>query len=112
VSPSITLAFPNKSSDNAAPHEAARTSPTSGPFALVGSRWCRAIDAPQTQCCTALVAVGSRFRSPVLQNIVDSVVSSQGAEVSGLTQEKLLNYLQLLASTGIGGRRPNNGNKS
>jgi hypothetical protein len=46
--------------------------------------------------------VGSRFRSPALKNIVDSVVSSQVAEVSGLTQEKLLNYLQLLASTGIG----------
>jgi hypothetical protein len=37
----------------------------------------------------------------VLKNIVDSVVSLHGAEVSGPTQEKLLNYIQLLASTGI-----------
>jgi hypothetical protein len=37
-----------------------------------------------------------------LQSVVDSVMSSHGAEVSGPTQQKLLNYLQLLASTGIG----------
>ena len=36
-----------------------------------------------------------------LQNIVDSVVMSYGAEVSGPTQEKLFNYIRLLASTGI-----------
>jgi hypothetical protein len=36
-----------------------------------------------------------------LQNIVDRVVSSYGAEVSGPTQEKLFNYIRLLASTGI-----------
>ena len=36
-----------------------------------------------------------------LQNIVDSVVRSYGAEVSGPTQEKLFNYIRLLASTGI-----------
>jgi hypothetical protein len=35
-----------------------------------------------------------------LDNIVNSVVSSYGGEVSGLTQEKLLNYIRLLASTG------------
>jgi hypothetical protein len=35
-----------------------------------------------------------------LDNIVDSVVSSYSGEVSGLTQEKLLNYIRLLASTG------------
>jgi hypothetical protein len=29
-------------------------------------------------------------------------MSSHGAEVSGPTQQKLLNYLQLLASTGVG----------
>jgi hypothetical protein len=36
-----------------------------------------------------------------LENIVDSVVRSYGAEVSGPTQEKLFNYIRLLASTGI-----------
>jgi hypothetical protein len=36
-----------------------------------------------------------------LQNIVDSVVRSYGAEVSGPTREKLINYIRLLASTGI-----------
>jgi hypothetical protein len=35
-----------------------------------------------------------------LDNIVNSVVNSYGGEVSGLTQEKLLNYIRLLASTG------------
>jgi hypothetical protein len=35
-----------------------------------------------------------------LDNIVSSVVSSYGGEVSGLIQERLLNYIQLLASTG------------
>ena len=35
-----------------------------------------------------------------MDNIVDSVVSSYSGEVSGLTQEKLLNYIRLLASTG------------
>ena len=36
-----------------------------------------------------------------LENIVDSVVRSYGAEVSGPTQEKLFNYIRLLASTGV-----------
>lgn len=35
-----------------------------------------------------------------LKNIVDSVVSSFGYEVSAPTREKLLNYVRLLASTG------------
>jgi hypothetical protein len=100
VSPSTTLARPNKSSDMAAPHEAARTRPTSSPFALVGSRWRRAIDALQAQCCTALIAVRKSFCGADLKNIVDSVLGLHGAEVSELTQSKLLNYIQLLASTG------------
>jgi len=36
-----------------------------------------------------------------LENIVDSVVRSYGAEVSEPAQEKLFNYIRLLASTGI-----------
>ena len=35
-----------------------------------------------------------------MHDIVDSVVSCYKGEVSGLTQEKLLNYIRLLASTG------------
>ena len=35
-----------------------------------------------------------------MDNIVDSVLSCYGREVSGLTKEKLLGYIQLLASTG------------
>jgi len=36
-----------------------------------------------------------------LENIVDSILRSYGAEVSEPTQEKLFNYIRLLASTGI-----------
>ena len=35
-----------------------------------------------------------------MDDIIDSVVTSYGRQVSGLTQEKLLNYIRLLASTG------------
>jgi hypothetical protein len=83
VSPSTTLASPNKSSDRAVPHEAESGS--------------RAIDPQKAQCC---IAVRKRFCGAGLKNIVDSVVSLHGAEVSELTQNKLLNYIQLLASIG------------
>ena len=35
-----------------------------------------------------------------VDNIVNRVVNSYRGEVSGLTQERLLNYIRLLASTG------------
>jgi hypothetical protein len=35
-----------------------------------------------------------------MDSIVESVVSTYGREVCGRTQEKLLNYMRLLASTG------------
>jgi hypothetical protein len=35
-----------------------------------------------------------------LDNIVNSVVSSYGGEVNGPSQQRLLNYIRLLASTG------------
>jgi hypothetical protein len=41
------------------------------------------------------------FSGVGLENIVDSVVRSYGAEVSEPTQEKLFNYIRLLSSTGI-----------
>ena len=34
-----------------------------------------------------------------MDNIVDSVVRSYDGEVNGLSQERLLNYIRLLAST-------------
>jgi hypothetical protein len=36
----------------------------------------------------------------VVDNIIHSVLSSYGREVSAPTKEKLLSYMQLLASTG------------
>jgi hypothetical protein len=42
-----------------------------------------------------------RFLGVGLQNIVDRVVRAYGAEVSEPTQERLFNYIRLLASTGI-----------
>jgi hypothetical protein len=39
-------------------------------------------------------------RCVVMDGIVDSVLSSYGLEISGPTKEKLLGYIQLLASTG------------
>jgi hypothetical protein len=44
--------------------------------------------------------VRKSFCGVALKNIVDSVLSTCGYEVSGPTQEKLLNYIRLLASTG------------
>ena len=41
-----------------------------------------------------------RFCGVALKNIIVCVVSLHGAEISELTQNKLLNYIQLLASTG------------
>lgn len=35
-----------------------------------------------------------------MDNIINNVVSSYGGEVSGLSQERLSNYMRLLASTG------------
>jgi len=49
---------------------------------------------PSLRCVCVFFGVG-------LENIVDSVLRSYGAEVSGPTQEKLFNYIRLLASTGI-----------
>jgi hypothetical protein len=46
------------------------------------------------RCVSVFLGVG-------LQNIVDKIVRSYGAEVSQPTQEKLFNYIRLLASTGI-----------
>jgi hypothetical protein len=59
------------------------------------------LDCPAIRCCTAPIAVRQSIFGVGLQNIVDSVVSSYGAEVSRPAQEKLFNYIRLLASTGL-----------
>ena len=50
------------------------------------------------QCALRCVGV---FFGVCLENIVDSVVRLYGAEVSEPAQEKLFNYIRLLASTGV-----------
>jgi hypothetical protein len=44
--------------------------------------------------------VRSVFFGVVMDGIVESVLSSYGRSVTGETREKLLGYIQLLASTG------------
>ena len=46
------------------------------------------------------IALRKRTCGVALDIIVDNVVSSYGGEVSETTQERLLNYVRLLASTG------------
>jgi hypothetical protein len=55
---------------------------------------------PRPECCTAHIVIAKRVCGVALDNIVNNVVSSYGGEVSELTQERLLNYMRLLASTG------------
>lgn len=50
--------------------------------------------------CTAPIAVRSLFFGVVMDGIVDSVLSFYGRSVSRKIREKLLGYIQLLASTG------------
>ena len=100
VSPSITLACPIMSS-------------ASVPFDVVIK-----VTSAISPCPIALAAVPDLtaeqsngavrslrcvyvFFGVGLENIVDSVVRSYGAEVSGPTQEKLFNYIRLLASRGV-----------
>jgi hypothetical protein len=59
------------------------------------------LTAEQSNAALRLLRCVSVFFGVGLQNIVDTVVRSYGAEVSRPTQEKLINYIQLLASTGI-----------
>lgn len=61
-------------------------------------------NVPARWHCDALIVreiALAYFSVSELQNIVDSVVRSYGTEVSEPAQEKLFNYLRLLASTGI-----------
>jgi hypothetical protein len=59
------------------------------------------LTAEQSNAAVRLLRCVGVFFGVGLQNIVDRVVRSYGAEVTGPTQEKLFNYIQLLASTGI-----------
>ena len=100
VSPSITLACPIMSSANV-PFDAVikvrnAISPSSRAPAAVP-----VLTAEQSNGAVRLLRCVSVFFGVGLQNIVDRVVRSHGAEVSRPTQEKLFNYIRLLASTGI-----------
>jgi hypothetical protein len=100
VSPSITLACPIMSSAKV-PFEAVikvrnAINPSHRAPAAVP-----VLTAEQSNAAVRLLRCVRVFFGVGLQNIVDRVVRSYGAEVSGPTQEKLINYIQLLASTGI-----------
>ena len=100
VSPSITLACPIMSSAKV-PVDAERrvTSAISpSPRALAAAP---VLTAEQSNGAVRSLRCVYVFFGVGLENIVDSVVRSYGAEVSGPTQEKLFNYIRLLASTGI-----------
>jgi hypothetical protein len=58
------------------------------------------VDDQAPRCCTAPIAVRGVFFGVVMDGIVESVLSSYGRSVTGETREKLLGYIQLLASTG------------
>ena len=68
---------------------------------LPGSRWwAQPIDGRQTKCCTALIALRKSICGVGVNSIVASVLRSSGRAVTEPIQEKLLNYIQLLSSTG------------
>ena len=100
VSPSITLACPIMSSANV-PFDAvikvrnAISPSTRAPAAVP------VLTAEQSNGAVRSLRCVSVFFGVGLLNIVDRVVSLYGAEVSEPAREKLINYIQLLASTGI-----------
>src|SRR6516165_11437389 len=100
VSPSITLACPIMSSAKV-PFDAVikvRNAISPSPRAPAAVP---VLTAEQSNGAVRLLQCVCVFFGVGLQNIVDSVVRSYGAEVSGPAREKLINYMQLLASTGI-----------
>jgi hypothetical protein len=100
VSPSITLACPIMSSAKE-PFDAeikVRSAISPSPKAPAAVP---VLTVEQSSGAVRLLRCVSAFFGVGLQNIVDRVVRSFGAEVSGPTQEKLFNYIRLLASTGI-----------
>src|ERR1700739_4407001 len=100
VSPSMMLACPIRSSAKATQPKASSTIPAIIPIHLATSSYPLPVDGGASKCCSAPIAVRNLFFGVVMDNIVDSVLSCYGHEVSGPTKEKLLGYIQLLASTG------------
>jgi hypothetical protein len=96
----MMLAWPIRSSAKAGQPEVSSAIPATIPFHLAPSRCFLTIDGRSPECCTAPIAMRNLFLGVVMDNIVDSVLSSYAHEVSGLTKKKLLGYMQLLASTG------------
>ena len=100
VSPSITLACPIMSSANV-PFDAVIKVRSAISPSLRAPAAAPVLTAEQSDGAVRLLQRARVFFGVGLRNIVDRVVSSYGAEVSGPTREKLINYMQLLASTGI-----------
>ena len=104
VSPSITLACPIMSSASV-PFDVvikvtSAISPSPIALAAVPD-----LTAEQSNGAVRSLRCVYVFFGVGLENIVDSVVRSYGAEVSGPTQEKLFNYIRLLASTGVSDKK-------
>jgi hypothetical protein len=100
VSPSITLACPIMSSAKV-PFEAEIKVRSAISPSLRAPAAVPVFTAEQSNAALRSLRCVCVFFGVGLQNIVDSVVRSYGTEVSGPTREKLINYMQLLASTGI-----------
>jgi len=100
VSPSVTLACPVMSSASVSFDVVIKvTSATSpGHIALAAIP---GLTAGQSNGAVRSLRCVCVFFGVGLENIVDSILRSYGAEVSEPTQEKLFNYIRLLASTGI-----------
>jgi hypothetical protein len=100
VSPSITLACPIMSSASV-PFDVVikvTSAISPGPIALAAVS---DLTAEQSNGAVRSLQCVCVWFGVSLENIVDNVVRSYGADVGEPTQEKLFNYIRLLASTGI-----------
>ena len=100
VSPSITLACPIMSSANVTFDAEIKVRSAISP-SLRTPAAVPVLTAEQSNGAVRSLRCVSVFFGVGLLNIVDRVVSLYGAEVSEPAREKLINYIQLLASTGI-----------
>jgi len=100
VSLSITLACPIMSSANVPFDAAIKVRKAISP-SLRAPAAVPVLTAKQSYAAVRSLRCVSVFFGVGLQNIVDRVVRSYGADVKRPTQEKLFNYIRLLASTGI-----------
>ena len=92
---STIVAIPIRSATNAAQPQGTSRIPSRS---KVGTPCRLTVESPRA--ALRLLRRAIYFFGVVMDNIVDSVLSSFGREVSGPAKEKLLGYIQLLASTG------------